>query len=74
MVVSTVAPAPVKPNITIELTPDEASKLRRACYYNKTVARKYAGNPKGSARKASYLDAFMGSLGNSLKDRGVERF
>jgi len=68
-----VAPAP-KPDITITLTPTEASKLRRVCYYNKTVAGKFSGNRNGGWRKSQDIDAFMASLGNSLKGKGVDRY
>lgn len=74
MKVSAVSSQPVISEVTLKLTPSEAQKLRRVCYYNKTVARKYRDNPVGGRRKAEDIDAFMGSLGNQLKAQGVERF
>lgn len=64
----------VKPDITITLTPAEAEQLRRVCYYNRTVAKKFKANPNGGARKSQDIDAFMGNLGNKLKTAGVNRF
>lgn len=74
MRISAAPVTPVKPDITITLSASEASKLRRVCYYNKTVAKKYRNNPVGGARKAEDIDAFLGNLGSSLKNMGVERF
>lgn len=74
MRVSPVAAPIVKPSITITLSAEEATKLRRVCYYNKTVSRKFRDNANGGYRKAQDIDAFMGSLGNSLKAQGVDRF
>lgn len=68
------AVAPITPNITLTLTGEEAKKLRRVCYYNKTVAKKFAENEIGGQRKADDLLSFMSSLGNGLKLKGVERF
>ena len=65
---------PVAPPVTISLTGEEAKKLRRVCYYNKTVAQKFKSNQNGGSRKADDILAFMTSLGNSLKKQGVERF
>ena len=68
---------PVKPevdSVTITLSGDEAKKLRRVCYYNKTVSARFVNNPNGGRRKGEDILAFMTSLGNSLKKQGVERF
>jgi hypothetical protein len=65
---------PAISSVTLTLSHEEAKKLRRVCYYNKSVSRKYRDNPAGGRRKAEDIDAFMGSLGNSLKAQGVERF
>lgn len=74
MNVSTATVAPVMPNVVITLTHDEAMKLRRVCYYNKTISQKFAGNPSGGRTKASAIDIFLNDLGNSLKRKNVERF
>lgn len=74
MNISTVAVAPVKPNVIVELTHEEAMKLRRVCYYNKTVSRKFASNPVGGRSKGTAIDQFLSDLGNTLKRKGVERF
>lgn len=66
--------APVAPPVTITLSGEEAKKLRRVCYYNKTVAQKFKSNPNGGSRKADDILAFMTGLGNGLKKQGVERF
>lgn len=64
--------APVR-KITIELTADEASKLRRVCYYNLTVQDKMASGVHGYP-KAKAIKNFMSDLGNALKARGIDRF
>lgn len=72
-----VAERQVRPQIdsvTLTLSADEASKLRRIMYYNKTVARKFRDNPNGGVRKSQDILAFATSLGNNLKAKGVERF
>jgi hypothetical protein len=74
MIIKAGVVAPVAPPVTIELTGEEAKKLRRVCYYNKTVAQKFRGNEAGGPRKADDILAFMSSLGNSLKSKGIERF
>lgn len=61
-------------SIKLTLTPEEASMLRRVCYYNLTVADKFAGNPNGGHRKSYAVKSFMNSLGNSLKAKGIDRF
>lgn len=65
---------PVVEEVAITLSAADASKLRRMCYYNQTIARKFAGNPNGGRRKADDLLAFATNLGNSLKRQGVDRF
>jgi hypothetical protein len=66
---------PSGPNvITVTLDAAEASKLRRVCYYNKTVGQKYAGNPVGGSWKGSIITEFLGDLGSALKAANVERF
>lgn len=72
--VDVVTPKPQINSVTIQLSADEAKKLRRVCYYNHTVAEKFRGNPNGGRRKGDDILAFMSSLGNSLKKQGVERF
>lgn len=74
MVINKGVVAPVAPPVTIELSGEEAKKLRRMCYYNKTVAKKFRTNPAGGQRKADDLLAFMSGLGSKLKANGVERF
>lgn len=74
MNVATVAVAPVKPDVTITLSHEEAKKLRRVMYYNKTVASKFSVNQNGGRRKADDINVFMGSLGNKLKAQGVDRY
>ena len=64
--------APVS-KITIELTAEEASKLRRVCYYNLTVQDKMTSGAHGYL-KAKTIKNFMSDLGNALKDRGIDRF
>lgn len=65
---------PVAPPVTITLSGEEAKKLRRVCYYNKTVAAKFRSNQAGGPRKADDILAFMSSLGNSLKSKGIDRY
>lgn len=68
-------PASTKVNgVSLKLSEAEAQMLRRVCYYNLTVADKFAGNPKGGHRKSNDIRAFMGSLGNSLKAQGIDRY
>lgn len=68
-------PASVKVNgVNLNLSPSEASILRRVCYYNLTVADKFSHNPNGGYRKADEVKAFMTSLGNALKGQGIDRF
>ena len=77
MVINKSTPAPVAPPavVNITLTQEEANKLRRVCYYNKTVSSKFKGNKKaGSPRKADDINAFMVSLGEGLKKQGIERY
>lgn len=79
MFVSTVtAPvvAPPLPNIVVTLSAEEAKKLRRVCYFNKTVGAKEADSDRGRAMvgRGLVLDNFLNDLGNSLKSRGVERY
>ena len=62
------------PSINITLSAEEATQLRRVCYYNKTVSKKYRTNPNGGVRKSQDIDAFMSNLGNKLKAANVERF
>ena len=69
-VTETISPGSVDLHLSIE----DAQKLRRMCYYNKTVSKKFKGNNYGGARKADDLNAFMVSLGNGLKNKGIERY
>ena len=61
-------------SVTLTLSVEDAKKLRRMCYYNKTVSKKFKGNLYGGSRKADDINAFMVSLGNGLKAKGIERF
>lgn len=72
--VSSVPVVSVKPDVTITMSHAEAMKLRRACYYNITVGKKFADNPVGGSAKGQEMKVFLDSLGNALKDKGVERF
>ena len=75
MVVTVSSSAPVISDVTIKLSAAEAEKLRRVAYYNKTVGKKFANNwSAGGSRKGADLDAFLGSLGNALKAKGIKRF
>ena len=70
------APAVAPPaTINITLSAEEAKKLRRVCYYNKTVSKKFKTNAvAGNPRKADDINAFMVSLGEGLKGKGIERY
>jgi hypothetical protein len=74
MVVTKTLSAPVISGVTVTFTAQEAMQLRRVCYYNKTVAHKYAGNPVGGSDKAEAIDSFLNTLGSTLKANGIERF
>jgi len=58
--------------VTVFLSVEDAKKLRRVCYYNKTVGAKIAENVASST--AVVVKDFMNSLGNALKNQGIERF
>ena len=75
MIVSVTSSQPVVDSVTISLSRSEAEKLRRVAYYNKTVGKKFAANYQaGGSRKGADLDAFLGTLGNALKAKGITRF
>ena len=78
LISKTIVPAPVvAPVETISMTfsKEEAKKLRRVCYYNKTVSKKFKSNVvAGGPRKADDINAFMVSLGEGLKGKGIERY
>lgn len=75
MVVAVTSSTPSITGVTVSMSVSEATMLRRACYYNKTVAKKFAQNYEaGGSRKGADLDAFLGNLGNSLKAKGIDRF
>ncbi|TXH56327.1 MAG: hypothetical protein E6Q97_06640 [Desulfurellales bacterium] len=60
--------------VTLTLSHEEAQILRRAMYYNLTVADKFARNPKGGWSKSARVKSVMASIGESLKAKGIERF
>lgn len=60
--------------VTLTLTHEEAQILRRAMYYNLTVADKFSHNPKGGWSKSARVKSVMASIGESLKAKGIERF
>ena len=68
------AVAAVSGSVVIAMSTAEAEKLRRVCYYNKTVAAKYSNNPVGGHTKSAALDSFLNELGVSLKAEGILRF
>lgn len=61
-------------DVTITLSHEEAMVLRRACYYNITLGKKYSNSPVGGSKKGTYLRHTMGKIGESLKAAGIERF
>lgn len=61
-------------DVTLTLSHEEAQILRRAMYYNLTVADKFARNPKGGWSKSARVKSVMASIGESLKAKGIERF
>jgi hypothetical protein len=77
VVIAKSQPVAVAPPATISITlsAEEAKKLRRVCYYNKTVSKKFKTNAAaGNPRKADDINAFMVSLGEGLKGKGIERY
>jgi len=75
IVTKSVGPAswvPGPTTINISLAVEEAKKLRRVCYYNKTVGAKVAENVSSS--NGDIVKDFMHSLGNALKYQGIDRF
>lgn len=61
-------------DVVLTLSPEEAKKLRRTCYYNLTVRDRFVTNPNGGIDKAEQLCNFLSELGNKLAALGVERF
>lgn len=75
MVVAVTSSTPSITGVTVSMSVSEATMLRRACYYNKTVGKKFANNVvAGGRRKGADLDAFLANLGNSLKAKDIKRF
>jgi hypothetical protein len=60
--------------ITVDMSLEEAQKLRRICYYNLTVGACFTNNPNGGVERGEAVKTFMGILGGSLKTAGVNRF
>ena len=62
----------VHDGIVIELTTEDASKLRRVCYFNKTIGERVA--ERDGADAGQEIKSFLGDLGDGLADEGVERW
>ena len=61
--------------VTVEMTPEEAEKLRRACYFNRTIQdRISAGNGGQAVRDGWSMYHFLNDLGNTLKGSGIKRW
>ena len=62
----------VHDGIIVELTSEDASKLRRACYFNKTIGERVAKRDGQDA--GDEMHDFLSELGDSLADEGIERW
>lgn len=71
---NTIVSAPVIKDVTLVLSPTEASILRRACNFNKTLGEKFGASCYGGYSKGRTMKSTMGSIGDALAAAGVDRY